>query len=61
MGEIARNIPKINAALEDSHAEYQPIMVEFEDKKFNEDSRLEWLSSHGLNRIGARAMTISMF
>eukprot|EP00253_Pinus_taeda_P029084 PITA_29084 len=30
VGEIGRSIPRINAALEDRQAEYQPTMVEFE-------------------------------
>eukprot|EP00253_Pinus_taeda_P009179 PITA_09179 len=28
--EVGRSVPRINAALEDRHAEYQPTMVEFE-------------------------------
>lgn len=35
-GDVARSIPKINAALEDHQAEYQPIMVEFEGKIANQ-------------------------
>eukprot|EP00253_Pinus_taeda_P023108 PITA_23108 len=30
VGEIGRSVPRINAALEDRQAEYQPTMVEFE-------------------------------
>eukprot|EP00253_Pinus_taeda_P017798 PITA_17798 len=30
VGDVARSIPRINAALEDRQAEYQPSMVEFE-------------------------------
>lgn len=30
VGEVARSILKINAALEDHHVEFQPTMVEFE-------------------------------
>eukprot|EP00253_Pinus_taeda_P018243 PITA_18243 len=30
VGEVGRSIPRINAALEDRQAEYQPTMVEFE-------------------------------
>eukprot|EP00253_Pinus_taeda_P026946 PITA_26946 len=33
VGEVGRIIPRINAALEDRQAEYQPTMVEFEDSK----------------------------
>eukprot|EP00253_Pinus_taeda_P012458 PITA_12458 len=32
VGEVGRSIPRINAALEDRQAEYQPTMVEFEGK-----------------------------
>jgi len=32
VGEVERNIPKINAALEDHQAEYQPNMIEFDGK-----------------------------
>eukprot|EP00253_Pinus_taeda_P031671 PITA_31671 len=35
MGEVGRSIPRINAALEDRQAEYQPTMVEFEGKISN--------------------------
>eukprot|EP00253_Pinus_taeda_P011491 PITA_11491 len=32
VGEVGRSIPRINAALDDRQAEYQPTMVEFEGK-----------------------------
>eukprot|EP00253_Pinus_taeda_P010551 PITA_10551 len=32
VGEVGRSIPRINAALDDREAEYQPTMVEFEGK-----------------------------
>lgn len=32
---MAKSIPKINVALEDHQAEYQPTMIEFQGKKFN--------------------------
>eukprot|EP00253_Pinus_taeda_P035941 PITA_35941 len=35
VGEVARSMPRINAALEDRQAEYQPSMVEFEGKITN--------------------------
>eukprot|EP00253_Pinus_taeda_P028245 PITA_28245 len=35
VGEVGRSIPKINAALEDRQAEYQPTMIEFEGKISN--------------------------
>eukprot|EP00253_Pinus_taeda_P018941 PITA_18941 len=35
VGDVARSIPRINAALEDRQAEYQPTMVEFEGKISN--------------------------
>eukprot|EP00253_Pinus_taeda_P013110 PITA_13110 len=35
VGDVARSIPRINAALEDWQAEYQPTMVEFEGKISN--------------------------
>eukprot|EP00253_Pinus_taeda_P033962 PITA_33962 len=35
VGEVGRSIPRINAALEDHQAEYQPTMVEFEGKISN--------------------------
>eukprot|EP00253_Pinus_taeda_P021672 PITA_21672 len=35
VGEVGRNVPRINAALEDRQAEYQPTMVEFEGKISN--------------------------
>eukprot|EP00253_Pinus_taeda_P019416 PITA_19416 len=35
VGDVARSIPRINAALEDRQAEYQPSMVEFEGKISN--------------------------
>eukprot|EP00253_Pinus_taeda_P018204 PITA_18204 len=35
VGEVGRSIPRINAALEDRQAEYQPTMVEFEGKISN--------------------------
>eukprot|EP00253_Pinus_taeda_P029286 PITA_29286 len=35
VGEVGRSIPRINAALEDQQAEYQPTMVEFEGKISN--------------------------
>eukprot|EP00253_Pinus_taeda_P018772 PITA_18772 len=35
VGDVARNVPRINAALEDRQAEYQPTMVEFEGKISN--------------------------
>ena len=30
MGDVARNIPRINAALEDRQADFQPTMIELE-------------------------------
>eukprot|EP00253_Pinus_taeda_P002305 PITA_02305 len=35
LGEVGRSVPRINAALEDRQAEYQPTMVEFEGKISN--------------------------
>eukprot|EP00253_Pinus_taeda_P016502 PITA_16502 len=35
VGEVGRSVPRINAALEDRQAEYQPTMVEFEGKISN--------------------------
>eukprot|EP00253_Pinus_taeda_P015011 PITA_15011 len=35
VGEVARSMPRINAALDDRQAEYQPTMVEFEGKISN--------------------------
>eukprot|EP00253_Pinus_taeda_P008664 PITA_08664 len=35
VGEVGRSIPRINAALDDRQAEYQPTMVEFEGKISN--------------------------
>eukprot|EP00253_Pinus_taeda_P029605 PITA_29605 len=35
VGDVARSVPRINAALEDRQAEYQPSMVEFEGKISN--------------------------
>eukprot|EP00253_Pinus_taeda_P026738 PITA_26738 len=35
MGEVGRSVPRINAALEDRQAEYQPTMVEVEGKISN--------------------------
>ena len=35
VGDVARSVPRINAALEDRQAEYQPTMVEFEGKISN--------------------------
>eukprot|EP00253_Pinus_taeda_P012064 PITA_12064 len=35
VGEVGQNVPRINAALEDQQAEYQPTMVEFEGKISN--------------------------
>eukprot|EP00253_Pinus_taeda_P018429 PITA_18429 len=35
VGEVAHSIPRINAALDDRQAEYQPTMVEFEGKISN--------------------------
>eukprot|EP00253_Pinus_taeda_P036311 PITA_36311 len=35
VGDVACNVPRINAALEDHQAEYQPTMVEFEGKISN--------------------------
>eukprot|EP00253_Pinus_taeda_P032987 PITA_32987 len=32
VGEVGRSVPRINAALDDRQAEYQPTMVEFEGK-----------------------------
>lgn len=32
MGDVARNIPRINASLEDCQADYQPTMIELEGK-----------------------------
>ena len=32
MGDVARNIPRINAALEDRQADYRPTMIELEGK-----------------------------
>ena len=32
VGDVARNIPRINAALEDQQADYQPTMIELEGK-----------------------------
>ena len=32
MGDVARNIPRINAALEDWQADYQLTMIELEGK-----------------------------
>eukprot|EP00253_Pinus_taeda_P023048 PITA_23048 len=32
VGEVGRSVPRINAALDDRQAEYQPAMVEFEGK-----------------------------
>eukprot|EP00253_Pinus_taeda_P020664 PITA_20664 len=35
VGEVGRSVPRINVALEDRQAEYQPTMVEFEGKISN--------------------------
>ena len=35
VGDVGRSMPRINAALDDREAEYQPTMVEFEGKIFN--------------------------
>eukprot|EP00253_Pinus_taeda_P028923 PITA_28923 len=35
VGKVGRSVPRINAALEDRQAEYQPTMVEFEGKISN--------------------------
>eukprot|EP00253_Pinus_taeda_P019525 PITA_19525 len=35
VGDVARSVPRINVALEDRQAEYQPTMVEFEGKISN--------------------------
>eukprot|EP00253_Pinus_taeda_P008592 PITA_08592 len=35
VGDVARSVPRINVALEDRQAEYQPSMVEFEGKISN--------------------------
>eukprot|EP00253_Pinus_taeda_P003721 PITA_03721 len=35
VGDVARSVPRINAALEDRQAEYQPTMVDFEGKISN--------------------------
>eukprot|EP00253_Pinus_taeda_P007905 PITA_07905 len=35
VGDVARSVPRINEALEDRQAEYQPSMVEFEGKISN--------------------------
>ena len=32
VGDVARNIPKINASLEDRKEDYQPTMIELEGK-----------------------------
>jgi len=34
VGEVTRNIPKINATLEDRQVDYQPNMVGIEGKMF---------------------------
>lgn len=47
MGEVARNIPKINASLEDHQAEYQPTMIEYEGKVF--DRTISILIDPGVN------------
>jgi len=36
VGEVASSIPKINVSLEDHQTEYQPTMVEFEGKIFDQ-------------------------
>ena len=36
VGEVARSIPKINVTLEDHQAKYQPTMIEFEGKIFDQ-------------------------
>eukprot|EP00253_Pinus_taeda_P006640 PITA_06640 len=35
VGDVARSLLRINAALEDQHADYQPTMIEFEGKIFD--------------------------
>eukprot|EP00253_Pinus_taeda_P019573 PITA_19573 len=35
VGDVARSMPRINAALEDRQADYQPTMIEFEGKNFD--------------------------
>eukprot|EP00253_Pinus_taeda_P002531 PITA_02531 len=35
VGDVAKSIPRINAALEDRQVDYQPMMVEFEVKIFD--------------------------
>eukprot|EP00253_Pinus_taeda_P022928 PITA_22928 len=35
VGDVARSMPRINAALEDRQADYQPTMIEFEGKIFD--------------------------
>jgi len=37
VGEVERNIPKINVALEDHQAEYQPNMIEFDGKIWDQN------------------------
>jgi len=36
VGDMAKNIPKINVSLEDHQAEYQSTIVEFEGKIVNQ-------------------------
>eukprot|EP00253_Pinus_taeda_P006899 PITA_06899 len=58
VGEVGRSIPRINAALEDRQAEYQPTMVEFEEQPVTADLNalplgsydilidMDWLEKH---------------
>ena len=37
VGDVARNIPRINAALEDRQADFQPTMIELEGKLLSQN------------------------
>eukprot|EP00253_Pinus_taeda_P011891 PITA_11891 len=48
VGEVGRSIPRINAALEDRQAEYQPTMVEFEEQPVTADLNVLPLGSYDI-------------
>lgn len=58
MGKVENSIPKINVALDDHQAEYQPTMIKFQGKIFKHTIYIEKYLGENLSYINPRALEL---
>ena len=59
MADVARNIPRINASLEDRKADYQPKMIEIEGKLLSQHVSILVDPGASLSYVSAKLVEIS--